>query len=187
MRRKITSSLLILGFGCLASALVSAAGVYKTTERFLLDSFDRAVPEPSLLWITGQRKEVARQILDHPYKGLRARYWQKGERTAWVFDEIGKELPITIGVVTRNHGRDHEVEQIEILAFRESRGAEVRHPFFTRQFVELGADADHNLTGDIDGISGATLSVWAVKRVARLALYLDTQTETLLAQDQSSK
>lgn len=187
MRRKVTSSLLTLGFACLASALVYAAGVYKTTEQFLLDSFDNAVPEPSLLWITGPRKEIARQILEHPYKGLRARYWQKGERTAWVFDEIGKELPITIGVITRNKSGNHQVEQVEILAFRESRGAEVRHPFFTRQFIGLGADRDHNLSAEIDGISGATLSVWAVKRVARLALYLDTQTGTLLAQDQSSR
>ena len=65
------------------------------------------------------------------------------------------------------HGR---IEQVRVLAFRESRGGEVRYPFFTRQFVNVGLKDDDRLDARIDGITGATLSVSAVTKVSRLAL-----------------
>lgn len=108
------------------------------------------------------------KILNHEYQGLRVRYWSRDDRTAWIFNEIGKELPITIGVVVEAN----KVVQIDILAFRESRGGEVRYPFFTKQFRGLSLTASHRLSDTIDGISGATLSVWAVTRATRAALYL---------------
>ena len=73
-------------------------------------------------------------ILGHSFAGLRVRYWASGERTAWVFEEIGKELPITVGVVVDNNG----IALLSILEYRESRGGEVRYPFFTQQFQSMG-------------------------------------------------
>jgi hypothetical protein len=67
------------------------------------------------------------------------------------------------------------LERIKVLVFRESRGWEVRHPFFTDQFRETGLTGDLDLDRDIDGISGATLSVRALKKLSRLALYLHTR------------
>jgi Na+-transporting NADH:ubiquinone oxidoreductase subunit NqrC len=60
-----------------------------------------------------------------------------------------------------------------VLIFRESHGWEVRHDFFTDQFKGLTLDGDSNLSARIDGISGATLSVNALRNLARFALYLD--------------
>ena len=62
----------------------------------------------------------------------------------------------------------------KVLVFRESRGWEVRHPFFTDQFRDAGLTGELALDRNIDGISGATLSVRALSRLARLALYLHT-------------
>jgi Na+-translocating ferredoxin:NAD+ oxidoreductase RnfG subunit len=59
-----------------------------------------------------------------------------------------------------------------VLEFRESRGWEVRYPFFTDQFVEAKLDQNERLDRNIDGITGATLSVNAVTRIARIALFL---------------
>jgi hypothetical protein len=67
---------------------------------------------------------------------------------------------------------------IEVLAFRESRGWEIRYPFFTSQFSGLELADDGYLSESIDGITGATMSVRAVERVARLALWLDAQVES---------
>ena len=67
------------------------------------------------------------------------------------------------------------IERVEVLAFRESRGWEIRYPFFTDQFSGLTLAEDGYLSEHIDGITGATLSVRAVERVARLALWLDAQ------------
>ena len=94
-----------------------------------------------------------------------------GDRTAWVIDEIGKERPITIGVVVA----DGRIESVDVLAFRESRGGEVRYPFFTKQYKNLGLKDGDRLDGHVDGITGATLSVWAVTKVSRLALVLHSE------------
>ena len=93
-----------------------------------------------------------------------------GNKTAWVINEIGKEQPITIGVVVDGG----KVDFVDILTYRESRGYEVRHDFFTRQFKGAALKGD-KLTNRIDGISGATLSVWAVTNVSEWALYLHAQ------------
>ena len=62
-----------------------------------------------------------------------------------------------------------------MLVYRESRGDEVRYPRFTGQFTGAGLNSRQELDRGIDVISGATLSVNALTRLARLALYLDGQ------------
>lgn len=146
-----------------------------STDKFLdnyLTSEDGR--QPKLFWVTGESRDRAEAVLGHRFPGLRLRYWGEGERTLWIMDEIGKEMPITIGVVVDND----EIANITILEYRESRGGEVRYPFFTRQFVGLSLDGgkDNSLSGQIDGITGATLSVAAVRKVAILALLFHHQT-----------
>ena len=61
------------------------------------------------------------------------------------------------------------IAKIKILQYRESRGGEVVQQSFLQQFK--GAQLNNGLlTNSIDGISGATLSVWAVKKMAYAAL-----------------
>ena len=91
-----------------------------------------------------------------------------------LLDEIGKELPITIGVTVV----EGAIDNVRILEFRESRGWEVRYPFFTDQYVDARLEADGRLDRRIDGITGATLSVGAVTRIARVALLLDDNIKT---------
>lgn len=72
---------------------------------------------------------------------------------------------------------DNKIESIKVLAFRESRGWEVRHPFFTDQFSDAALKENKQLDKHIDGISGATLSVKAMTKMARLALFLHQEIE----------
>jgi len=148
-----------------------AEAVYQQPDDFLSETFSGNVPEPAVIWLKGDRKEFVRQLLGHRYASLRVRYWRRNQRSAWVLEEIGKDLPITIGLVI-NTGR---LEQIKVLVFRESRGWEIRHPFFTDQFENAVLDENNTLDRDIDGISGATLSVRAMKNMATLGLYLDAE------------
>ena len=60
--------------------------------------------------------------------------------------------------------------------FRESRGWEVKHSFFTRQFANLWLDGERNLSGPVDNITGATLSVKAMTRMAKAALLMHQHT-----------
>lgn len=153
------------------SAATAVADVYQTPEDFLRENFSGDVPQPAVLWMTGPVREHAKNILGHEPAQMRVRYWRRDQRSAWILDEIGKEKPITTGIVIEA-GR---IERIRVLIFRESRGWEVRHAFFTDQFRQLGLTADNKLSGPIDGISGATLSVRALTNLARLALYLHQQ------------
>lgn len=150
---------------------VLGKGVYQLPDEFINEVFDGNPPESEKLWIKKELKEKVRDIMGHDLGVLRLRYWQQDERTAWILEEIGKERPITTGIVV-NAGR---IERIKILIFRESRGWEVRYPFFTDQFKNAVLLQDSKLDKPIDGISGATLSVSAVTKLARLALVLDQQ------------
>ena len=153
-------------------AVADGAGTYMSPDAFLAGAFEGKVPEPSLLWMTRDIKPEVSKILGHPYGMLRVRYWREGNRSAWILEEIGKEEPITSGFVID----DGRLSEVKVLIFRESRGWEVRYPFFTDQFRQAGLGAENALDADIDGISGATLSVSAVTRLARLALYFDKLT-----------
>ncbi|EEB78686.1 hypothetical protein GPB2148_1584 [marine gamma proteobacterium HTCC2148] len=75
------------------------------------------------------------------------------------------------------------METVRILAFRESRGWEVKYPYFTEQFSGATADENNRLDRRIDGITGATLSVNAVQKVVRWAVYLDRGLEPAITAD----
>lgn len=177
--RKLIGCVLVLlplaivsGSGFLASrAAADSPGRYLDVDEFLHLAFGEAPPEAEVLWLDKEMRDSLGALLGHSYRGLRIRYWQNGDRTAWILDEIGKEQPITTGVVVHAGS----IELVRILEFREVRGWEVRYPFFTDQFRGSTLTGERDLSGPIDGITGATLSVRAVKGVARVALYLHEQ------------
>jgi hypothetical protein len=153
-------------------APVNAASVYETHAAFLDRAFGSLPPEPEITWLSGDRKSTVRQILGHDYPALRLRYWCQSGRSAWVLEEIGKELPITVGVIVeRNY-----INSLRVLTYRENRGGEVATPSFTDQFNGVSLKAGAELDSGIDGISGATLSVVALTRLATMALFLHADT-----------
>ena len=147
-------------------------GINQTPEDFVTEAFHGNPPQPKAIWLTGDLKNEVARILQHPYGKLRVKYWQDGPRSAWILDEIGKEKPITVGIIID----DGKISELKVLAFRESRGWEVEQPFFTRQFKQATLANGTRLDRNIDGITGATLSVRALKKLARMALLLDQKT-----------
>ena len=137
------------------------------TARFLGEVFTQT-PAPETLWLTGDLQPAIRGILQHDYPASRLRYWRVGQRSAWVLEEIGKEMPITVGIAVDNGA----IERVRVLVYRESRGWEVKSPAFTAQFSGARLATEQKLDRHIDGISGATLSVRALGKLARLALLL---------------
>ncbi len=164
-RIKVAALILL---GVMLPSLVSAASIYETQAEFLERAFSAAPPNPDIIWLSGDRKATVRQILTHDYPALRLRYWCKDTRSAWVLEEIGKELPITVGVII-NAGY---IESLRVLTYRENRGEEVTTPAFTDQFIDSKRDGNGELDKHIDGISGATLSVQALTRLAGMALLM---------------
>jgi len=158
-------------YGCLLLAALTPAharGTYQTPEAFIDEVFGGARPAPRKIWIKAELADAARAILGHDLGVLRLSYWGAAGRTAWILDDIGKDQPITAGIVVNNGA----IESVRVLIFRETRGWEVRYPFFTDQFKGATLRGKDQLDRGIDGISGATLSVGALTRMARLALLL---------------
>ncbi len=158
----------------LASPQLSAKGVYQSGPDFVAEVFAPQQPEPGVLWLNKSIRQQAEKILGHKVLGLRVRYHQSAGKTVWILNEIGKEMPITIGVVI-DQGK---ISRVKILAYRESRGGEVRYPAYMAQYQGATLSDGYKLDKSIDGITGATLSVWAVNKVAALALYYHSQAMT---------
>lgn len=160
-------------FLCLFSTNAISGGVYQEPDEFIKASFPDGIYKKDIIWPDKPTQEQMTEILGHKYKGLRVRYWINDTKTAWILDEIGKDKPITAGFLVK----DNQIEKVRVLIFRESRGWEVRHAFFTDQFnkarlTDDDATAKNQLDRNIDNISGATLSVRAISKLSRIALLL---------------
>ena len=169
MRSGLSACLLAAG---LSLAGGSAAYAWETVHQEPAEFLGQQLPgcRQQALWLTREVKTRAEELIEHPYPGVRVRYCAADGKTAWILDEIGKTEPITSGVVVA----DGHIESVRVLVFRESRGGEVHRDAFTRQFTRASLQPDGKLDLPIDGITGATLSVQALKRQAKLALYLDS-------------
>jgi hypothetical protein len=151
-------------------SLSTSAEIYLTSQQFVDNTFGVNVAEADTFWITKDIATQSEKILGHSPKQLRIKFWKNGLKRLWILDEIGKEEPITAGVLVESGS----LVQVTILAYRESRGGEVRHPGFLKQYQGANLQPDYQLNKNIDGISGATLSVRAIGRMAKLALYYDS-------------
>lgn len=168
MDRKTGAKLLLTWLAVLAGQVAFAAEtVYQEPAAFLAENLPDCSQE--VLWLKKDLKAEVEQLLDRPYSGIRVRYCLQDGKTGWILDEIGKTEPITSGIVV-DQGK---VVRVRVLVFRESRGSEVHRTAFTRQYEEASLVDDYALDRRIDGITGATLSVWALNRQVKLALLLD--------------
>ena len=168
MRRVAFGKTLALGVVLVCSVPVQAMEtVFQSPADFLSEHLPGC--RQQAVWLSSEVKAQIEQLVEHPYPGVRVRYCRNGTRTAWILDEIGKTEPITSGIVVS----DGRVERVRVLIFRESRGSEVHRSAFTRQYEDAALAEDRSLDRDIDGITGATLSVWALNRQVKLALLLD--------------
>jgi len=158
-------------FAALALSLVAITvrgEVYQDPGTFVAEVFG-SIPAPKVLWLTRDLQSQAAAILGHPPAQLRQRYWSEGAKSVWILEETGKEELITAGFVVVNGRIDH----VRVLVYRESRGQEIRQTSFLKQFKDARLAQGNRLDRDIDGIVGATLSVGAMERMTRLALFFD--------------
>ena len=161
----ITLSLLLSPLGA------HAKRVYLEPGDFLSQSFPKNSPDANRLLITGDIKANLRKVLHGRYSKVRIPYWQSGKRTAWILERIGKERPITAGFVVE----DNRIVSFKVLIFRESRGWEIHNTFFTEQFDDAYLKDKQKLSNHVDNITGATMSVNAMKTLAKMALLLHAE------------
>lgn len=169
------SLFIITLWGALCAPCFAQKGVYLSEEKlvrqtFLLNEND-SLPTKQFLWMNDNLKKREKTIFGYNKKTLRHPYYQLNNRRIWILHSIGKEMPITMGFVVEHK----QIVSAHVLIYRETRGGEIRLPAFTAQFVDSQLTSEDKLNKNIDGISGATLSVKASTKMAQLALVLDEQ------------
>lgn len=165
----IWTLILVVMFSAATVHSVAAEDVYQTPEAFVADSYPETKPQKKTLKIDASLTPKVQKIMGSHYRLSEVDYWVDNGKTTWILEEIGKYQPITTGFVV---DKENKIERLKVLIYRESHGWEVKHNFFTRQFKGAGLKKEKKLDKRIDGISGATLSVKALKRLSALALLL---------------
>lgn len=148
---------------------VLAEDVYQTPESFIAESFGGNPPKAKTFAVPESLSESINDMMDRRYHLPQVDYWEKDGRTVWILEEIGKVKPITAAYVI---AADNTIERMKVLIYRESHGWEVKHGFFTDQFDGLALKKNNKLDGYVDNISGATMSVDALRNLGKLALFL---------------
>lgn len=171
-RNELIGYVVVLALWLLTAANAYAFELYKTfqtPEAFLAEVFNGSAPPPKTLNLSQSDQNRIATVFGRSFPQTRVRYWQQGERSAWIFDDIGKEgyVPTTCGFVISNG----QIEHLRVLIYRESRGEQVGEASFLNQIRGASANGK-NLSQSVDNISGATLSVKMMERMARTAIEL---------------
>jgi Na+-translocating ferredoxin:NAD+ oxidoreductase subunit G len=95
----------------------------------------------------------------------------QGQTVGWCLfdDQLGQHEPITFGVQLDPAGT---LVRIEVVVYREDRGAEIRSRRFRKQFEGKSGGDPIRLGSDIQAVSGATYSSRSATVVARRAVFL---------------
>ncbi len=144
--------------------------VYQKPSDFIKGSLG-AIPATQAINLSAKQQGQVRAILGKNYKTRSVRYWTRNGKTAFILEEIGKTEYITTGIVVKNG----KVESVKVLVYRESHGWEVARTAFTNQFRGTSLKSNSQISKAPRNIAGATLSVRALTKLARLALFLESQ------------
>jgi len=115
---------------------------------------------PQEIKIYSEKKARSRFMFDHVY------IWKISESNSLIgvaiLDNVlGKSLPITYLTC---FNMDGQLINVHIVKYREDYGYEVGNKRWLNQFIGLGVNSDFIIGKNIDGISGATISVNSVTR-----------------------
>ncbi|HSW13135.1 MAG TPA: FMN-binding protein [Solimonas sp.] len=173
-RRSLLRGALALLLTTPAMRVAAAVDIYKTfqtPEAFLAEAFGATPPPAQTLDLDDAKQSQLATVFGRRYPQARLRYWRAAGRTAWIFDDVGKEgyVPTTAGFVVQNGAIDFA----RVLVYRESRGEQVAERSFLQQLAGAKA-AGAAIDRKVDNISGATYSVKMMQRMARTALTLDS-------------
>ena len=109
------------------------------------------------------KKQVENQVKQRFYRD-KLYYWtisQDDTTIAYAFldNVIGKSMPITFLVILNIDGK---IINSNVIKYREAYGGEVGNIRWLKQFINRNKNSRYNVGKDINGISGATISVKSI-------------------------
>ncbi len=162
-------------FSMLLPASESMAKVYLTREQALKTALAEAgtVTEDSIRITSSLAKQIKEKGGGTPSFSSKTIYiGKRGEEVLGyaIIDNVkGKSRPITYMVLISPEGK---IKRVEILAYRESHGGEIRYPSFLKQFIGKTISDPIRAKQDIRNISGATISCRSIADGVRTLLAL---------------
>ncbi len=142
-------------------------GIREDAEELIFSTYGEDIQVDFKKWnpsqeikIYSEKKARSRFMFDHVY------FWKISESNSLVgvaiLDNVlGKSLPITYLTC---FNMDGQLINAHIVKYREDYGYEVGNKRWLNQFIGLGINSDFIIGKNIDGISGATISVNSVTR-----------------------
>ena len=142
-------------------------GIREDAEELIFSTYGEDIQVDFKKWnpsqeikIYSEKKARSRFMFDHVY------FWKISESNSLVgvaiLDNVlGKLLPITYLTC---FNMDGQLINAHIVKYREDYGYEVGNKRWLNQFIGLGINSDFIIGKNIDGISGATISVNSVTR-----------------------
>jgi hypothetical protein len=143
----------------LPTAVISSsvyATTYLTVEQAQQAIFPSAKLAEAFVTLSDAQQHAIEQKSGVRVSNKEIRAWKAADGGMFIIDQvIGKHefIAYALGL-----NADGSVKQIEVLAYRESYGYEIRNPIWRRQFVGKTAAEAPALDHEIRNISGATLS-----------------------------
>ncbi len=135
---------------------------------FLKKVFNESVPKKKRLILKGEGKIDIKKIMGDKYNKKIFSYWEDDVGQVWILNNIGKYKPITAGFVIN----DCKIKSSHVIVYREQHGYEIKYPNFLQQLKNAMINSKMKLNVKVDNISGATLSVNSMKKMAAAALLL---------------
>lgn len=160
----------VLMLSLLGLATSYGSKTYQAPTDFIKAQFGGKPPAAKVQTLTSTIQSRLSKMNGRRYGSSRVRYWRKGSKTVYILDDIGKTRPITIGYVIESG----KVSSTKVLVYRESHGSEVSRSYFTKQLTGISLRSTGRLSKKPRNISGATLSVRTMSRMARMSLYLSS-------------
>ena len=159
----------VIFFYLILTQLFFGERVYLSPKDFVSSHIEDFSNHLELILLEDKHQKEIESLIGNTYTNQVIRFWEKNNTRVWILEDIGKTEYITIGFVTKNK----QIKSAEILIYRESHGHEISMKSFTSQLKDIELDSQKSLNKKIHNIAGATLSVSTVKRMSKLALYLD--------------
>lgn len=175
--RLLGGALLVAACGW-APAAEAQAGVWLTTPQVLKDFFPASERvsyvdvDGAALRARGVPTTKAKHHVYVAWTGARV------DGYAVVDEQVGQHEPITFAVQL---SPSLVVQRLEVMAYREAYGAEIRAERYRKQWIGKSAKDLDRAVVDVDAISGATLSCKSTVIVVRRALALGALAVPLVA------
>ncbi len=157
-------------------AIIFAGEIKDQTETYLKNYFDKEVNlEVEKYFLPLKiRRNLENQVQQRFYTDFVYLYSVKENDKIIAYaildNVLGKVQPITFLVI---YDMDFSIKETKIIKYREEHGSEVQNDEWRRQFLGKTPDSKFQLDKDIDGISGATISVKSlIKGVKKTTLLI---------------